>query len=239
MNKLNLFEQREYLAKKTPELLYEQLDNEHGSELLIEIARLLKKYGLLHKKIHHDLMSLTPLTQELSTPPSIKTLLLLLLADAIQQEPEQSWGNKEQNGVLQYLKLQLNLIELQENKKHAVHLLLTNEDEKLQEFIGTEPSAHRYVGMWAESHLAKKNAGSKKGTRTREIVIQQWEKFTGNKATAATFANSFCEIDSTGKVIAFIDVVTKEKLECKVVSEKTVRLYVNEHMEIQKTPSKK
>ena len=66
--------------------------------------------------------------------------------------------------------------------------------------------------------------------KTKNAVIEQWEKYPGNKATTATFANHFCEgADAGAKPDCFHDVVTGEPLPVAPISNRTVRKYINDY----------
>ncbi|MCG8523258.1 MAG: hypothetical protein MI744_13735 [Pseudomonadales bacterium] len=65
---------------------------------------------------------------------------------------------------------------------------------------------------------------------TKRVVIEQWEKFPGDKSTAATFARHFCGDDDEGaKPEVFRDVISGIALPVKPLTNKTVRRYINEH----------
>lgn len=66
---------------------------------------------------------------------------------------------------------------------------------------------------------------------TKRVVIEQWEKFPGDKSTAATFANHFCGGDDYGaKPEVFHDVITGIALPVKPMANRTVRNYINDHL---------
>lgn len=66
--------------------------------------------------------------------------------------------------------------------------------------------------------------------KTKMVVIEQWEKFPGDKSTAGTFANRFCGgVDAGAKPDCFYDVVTGDPLPVIPVSNRTVRKYINDY----------
>lgn len=86
------------------------------------------------------------------------------------------------------------------------------------------------VSMLAGQIISQSNAGSNKGLETKQLIIEQWQKFTGDKATASAFIKKLFCYDSQGEPAYFKDVLTGEKLdESLIASERTVRQYVNEY----------
>ena len=87
------------------------------------------------------------------------------------------------------------------------------------------------VGMLAEEIISQSKAGSNKGLETKQAIIEQWKKFTGDKTTASAFIKKLCRCyDKQGKLNYFSDVLTGEKLDDSLMAtERTIRQYVNEY----------
>lgn len=97
---------------------------------------------------------------------------------------------------------------------------------------------HQEFARLVQSRVFKKVRGRKaiekkhedQTYKTKKVVIEQWEKFSRSKATAATFANHFCGgADAGAKPRCFHDVMTGDPLPVTPVSNRTVRNYINEH----------
>lgn len=98
-------------------------------------------------------------------------------------------------------------------------------------------SKHEGVRFWFASIAAEKralvqkakNTGAEKSKTAKSVIYEQWEKFNGDKATAATFATYMSEgKDDSAKPEAWLDVITREKLSPGPVARKTVARWINQ-----------
>lgn len=108
---------------------------------------------------------------------------------------------------------------------------------KLQTAFPRAPFLHQEFARYTQNRMsARSSARRSVGAKTKNIdetkqeVIRQWIKFLGDKSTAASFANKFCEgVDAGAKPDVFHDVVTGQPLQCSTVTNRTVRKWINEY----------
>lgn len=85
------------------------------------------------------------------------------------------------------------------------------------------------VSRRARSQQAQRG-GTAKTAPAKETIIQQWEKFEGDKTTAATFATKISGgTDDSAKPEYWNDVVTGERLSATPVARKAVARWVNKY----------
>lgn len=90
----------------------------------------------------------------------------------------------------------------------------------------------------ATRNTARSNANKRaeKIALSKKMVIEQWEKYTGNKSTAANFATKLSEgADDSAKPEFWRDIETGEPLTVKTYRRKKVVTWINEHR-LNKTP---
>lgn len=121
--------------------------------------------------------------------------------------------------------------------KHCARLLADGQDEQYRNIRKhLSETVKDIVALEAGAITQQKNA--RQGTtaaqqKDKAIVIQQWEKFARDKATAASFALKFCgDIGESAKPKQHHhDVITSEPLTeiSKTYSNKTIRQWINAH----------
>lgn len=86
------------------------------------------------------------------------------------------------------------------------------------------------ASMLAGEIISQSNAGSNKGLETKQVILEQWQKFLGDKTTASAFVKKLRCDDEHGEIACFRDVLTGDKLDASLIaSERTIRQYVNEY----------